>query len=95
MRIAISRSPRKNKKFVADVNGRKVHFGDSNYDDFTTHRNEQRKKNYISRHRKNENWNDVRTAGFYAKNVLWNRPTISESLKDMNSRFKDVSFVLK
>ena len=95
MRIAISRSPRKNKKYVADVDGRKVHFGDPNYDDFTTHRNEQRKKNYISRHRKNKNWNDVRTAGFYAKNVLWNRPTISESLKDMNSRFKDVSFVLK
>ena len=41
-----------------------------------------------SRHRKNEDWTDPKTAGFYAKNTLWNKPTIQVSIKDTNQRFK-------
>ena len=29
--------------------------------------------------------------GFYAKNILWNKPTITESIKDTNKRFKNIS----
>ena len=95
MKIVIRRSSKRNKKFAADVNGRTVRFGDPKYDDFTTHKNSKRKKLYIARHRKNENWDDMKTAGFLAKNVLWNQPTLQKSVNDLNKRYKNVRFVLK
>ena len=63
--------------------------------DYTLHspnERDEKKKNYISRHRKNENWNDPKTAGFYSKNILWNKPSIGESIKDMNKRYKNIKF---
>ena len=56
--------------------------------DFTQHKDEERKKNYIARHKPNQNWNDLKTAGAWAKNLLWNKPTISASIKDMERRFR-------
>ena len=49
---------------------------------------------YLDRHRKNENWADYNTAGFYAKNLLWNKKTLSESVKDTNTRFKNLKIKL-
>ena len=95
MKVTIRRSSKRNKKFAADVNGRTVRFGDPRYDDFTTHKNSKRRKLYIARHRKNENWDDMKTAGFWSKNLLWSKPTLRESVKDLKSRYKNVSFVLK
>ena len=95
MKVVIRRSSKRNKKFTADVNGRTVHFGDSRYEDFTQHKDPERKKRYVQRHRKNENWDDPTTAGYYAKNLLWNRPTLRESIEDLNSRHRNISFTLK
>ena len=44
------------------------------------------KKSYIARHKPNQNWKDHTTAGFYAKNILWNKPTIEASIRDANAR---------
>lgn len=66
---------------------RKVSFGARGMSDFTKHRDEARKQLYINRHRATENWNDPLTAGFWAKNILWNKPTIEESLRDTKRRF--------
>jgi hypothetical protein len=55
MQVLLSRSTRKNKKWMVDVDGYSIHFGDSRYDDYTIHRDDLRKKNYISRHGKTEN----------------------------------------
>ena len=49
-----------------------------------------KKKRYLDRHRKNENWNDHNTAGFYAKNLLWNKKTLTASIRDTNSKFKNI-----
>ena len=47
------------------------------------------KNAYISRHRVNENWNKsgIKTAGFWSKHILWNKPTIQQSIKDTEKRF--------
>ena len=95
MKIVIRKSSNRKKKFVADVGGRKIRFGDPKYDDYTTHNDEGRKRNYISRHRKNEDWGDMRSPGFWSKNMLWNRPTLRQSVDDLNKRYRNVSFVLK
>ena len=78
-------STRKNKKF--SING--IHFGDSRYEDFTSHKDEKRKNNYLARHAKNEDWtkSGIDTAGFWSRWVLWNRPTLQNSIKDVEKRF--------
>ena len=57
---------------------------------FTRHKDEERKRNYIARHKVNQNWNDYNTAGFWAKNILWNKSTIEESIKDTDRKFKNL-----
>ena len=96
MDIVISKSERKDKKLKAVIDGKKtVHFGASGYSDYTLHKDDDRKDKYIQRHKKNENWNDIKTAGFYAKRSLWNKPTIQESIKDINKKYKNINITYK
>jgi hypothetical protein len=91
MQIQISPSDKKAKKFKAVLdNKRTVYFGSQGASDFTLHKDEARKQRYISRHRKNEDWTDPNTAGFYAKHILWNKPTVQDSIKDTNKRFPNI-----
>jgi len=64
-----------------------VHFGDNRYEDYTQHEDELRKSRYISRHIKNENWRDPNTAGFWSRWLLWNKPTLEQSAKDIEKHF--------
>ena len=94
--IVISKSSNKNKKYDARIDGRKtISFGAAGMSDYTIHKDDERKQRYLDRHRKNENWADYNTAGLYAKNLLWNKKTLSESIKDTNTRFKNLKIKLK
>lgn len=99
MEVIIKPSRRKDKKFDAIINNKKlVSFGQKGAKDYTLHspqEREQRKKNYISRHKKNEDWTDYMSAGFYSKHILWNKPTIKESIKDINKMFSNIKFIYK
>jgi hypothetical protein len=96
MHVEISPSDRKDKKFKAVIDNRRtVHFGSKGASDFTLHKDSERKQRYLDRHRANENWTDPQTAGFYAKNILWNKPTIQGSVRDTNERFKDLHITFK
>lgn len=80
-------SQAKNKKYsVTDPNGHTIHFGDNRYEDFTTHKNVNRRTNYLSRHQ-NEDWTDLTKPGTWSRYILWNKPTISESLDDLAHKF--------
>ena len=69
--IVISKSKNKNKKFDVRIDGKKtISFGATGYEDFTTHKDPERKQRYLKRHSKNENPNDHRTASFYATNIF-------------------------
>ena len=85
--VVLKKSSNPEKKYDAFVEGKKISFGASGYSDFTQHKDEERKKNYIARHRVNQNWNDLKTAGARSKNLLWNKPTINESIKNMEHKF--------
>jgi hypothetical protein len=63
-----------------------IHFGARGYDDFTTHKDEKRKANYIKRHQPREDWTNPLTAGFWSRWLLWNLPTIKASLADVKKR---------
>jgi hypothetical protein len=60
-------SDRPSKKFDIITNdNKKVYFGQTGYEHFTEgHLDDSRKWDYISRHRRNENWSDPNTAGFW------------------------------
>jgi hypothetical protein len=80
----------------AIIDGKKtVHFGQKGASDFTLHQNEQRKQLYVNRHKKNERWDDPTTAGFYSRWILWNRPTLKQSVDDLNKRYKNINFILR
>ena len=94
--IVISKSSKKDKKYDARIDGRKtISFGAKGMGDYTITKDDEQKKRYLDRHRKNENPNDHNTASFYATNLLWNKKTLSESIKDTNSRFKNLKVKLK
>jgi hypothetical protein len=82
------------KKFVAIVGSKRVYFGDSRYEDFTTHKDLERRRKYLLRHAARENWGDWETAGFYSRWLLWNKPSLSESVRDVKKRF-GINIVLR
>ena len=85
--VILKKSTNSDKKYDAYVEGKKVSFGARGFSDFTQHKDEERKQRYIDRHRKNENWNDLKTAGAWSKGILWNKPTIRESIASMEKKF--------
>ena len=94
--VIIQKSHRPNKKFDAIVNGEKViSFGAKGMEDYTIHKDDLRKERYINRHRKNEDWGNAYSAGFYSRWVLWNKPTLKESVDDLNKRFHNCRFILR
>jgi hypothetical protein len=71
----IYRSTRRNKKYMIQEppNGRWVHFGQIPYEDFTKHKNTQRRKNYLTRSGKiSGDWKKHKySANNLARKILW------------------------
>ena len=95
--VIVKKSEKKDKKKLdAIIGGKKtVSFGATGYSDFTKHKDEDRKKRYIARHSVNQDWKDYESAGFWAKHILWNKPTVEASVKDTDKRFKNLEIKMK
>lgn len=65
-----------------------VKFGAQGYEDYTIHKDIERKTKYISRHHSRESWgkSGVLTPGFWSRWLLWNEPTLTRSIKDLKDR---------
>jgi len=89
--ISLKKSDKAPYKYTAVVKNKStgrentINFGNRNYEDYTTHKDETRKSSYIARHKSRENWgvSGGNTAGFWSKNLLWNKKTINASLADI------------
>ena len=92
MQVALRKSTRADKKYMVTVDGRAIHFGANGYGDFTTHKDERRKAKYLARHRTTEDWSvaGIGSAGFWARWVLWNKPSLKAAVDDVNKRFKSI-----
>ena len=97
MQIVITPRDKPTKKFEARIDGKKsIHFGAKGMSDFTIHKDTERKERYLQRHKgMGEDWSNPLTAGFYATNLLWNKPSLSESIRDTNRRFKNKTVIYK
>jgi hypothetical protein len=90
--VKLVKSDNPKKKYDAYVQTResvkKVSFGAAGMSDYTIHKDPERKKAYIARHKDNEDFNDPLTAGFWSRWYLWNLPTKKASLEDLKRRYK-------
>ena len=88
MNIIIKKSDNQNRKIMAIIENtnKNIHFGAKLYEDYTKHKDPERKKAYLSRHKK-DNYTNPLYAGFYATNLLWNKPTLKESIKNTNEKY--------
>ena len=92
----LKKSTRENKKYmVINGNGKKIHFGGKGNKDYIIYNKKdkdlaiEKKKAYIKRHEKlKEDWNNINTAGFWAKNILWNKSTMERSINDTKRKYK-------
>ena len=86
-------STRSNKKWMVKryypTESKIIHFGSALHEDYTIHKDETRKERYLKRHEKNEDWgkSGIDTSGWWAVHLLWNKPTIKGSIKDVEKRF--------
>ena len=80
----------KEKKFrVTLENGTKVDFGAKGYSDYTIHKDPERMKRYLARHKKRENWtrSGMNTAGFWSRWLLWSKPSLGGAKKLIEKKF--------
>lgn len=64
-----------------------VSFGQAGANDFTKTKDEGAKELYLTRHKKNEDWEKPMTPGSLARYILWNKPTLKASIADYKKRF--------
>lgn len=77
----------KHKYIAVFSNGVHTPFGAIGYEDFTMHKDEERRRRYVGRHKKDLQTKNPYRAGYLSMYILWNKPTIEASIKDYNDRF--------
>jgi hypothetical protein len=89
--VSIKKSDDGKHKLVAEfsIDGRtkKVKFGSFGMSDYTKHKDIERKERYINRHKTREDWNNPISKGALSYWILWNKPTLSESIIDFKNKF--------
>lgn len=76
---------------MVTIDGKTIHFGATGYSDYTQHKDGKKMTRYLERHKRGgENWkkSGIKTAGFWSRWLLWNKPTLAASKQDMTARFK-------
>ena len=92
MKVVIKKSTNLKKKYMAVFKDKgkvvkTTHFGAAGMSDYTKHKDKTRKKRYMSRHKKRENWKDYKSAGALSRYILWGETSFRESVKRYKRRF--------
>ena len=87
--IILERSKLPEKKYKVTIGNKTVNFGAKSYSDYTIHKDKERMHRYMNRHKSRENWkkSGIKTAGFWSRWLLWNKPSLTGSIKDTERRF--------
>ena len=71
-------SPRKNNKYMVKLpGGKKVHFGSPKYEDYTVHKDKERRDKYLSRATKIKNkkgeltYTNPESSNYWSVHLLW------------------------
>jgi hypothetical protein len=94
VKLVVSKSDRKGKKFKAvftydDGKTKTTHFGAKGMEDYTTHKDKERRARYRKRHKKDLKTKDYTRAGYLSYYILWGDETnITDAVKSYKKRFK-------
>ena len=92
MNIIIKNPAHPDKKCTAIIDNKKqVHFGGIKengkpYSEYTQHKDDERKHRHLQRH-KHDHFNNPLYPSFYSTNLLWNKKTLTDSIKDTNKKY--------
>jgi hypothetical protein len=77
----------KGESKCCDNDKKKVHFGSAGMDDFTITKDKEQRERYLKRHKKDLRTNDPMKPGYLSYYLLWNKPSLQESIKDYKKKF--------
>jgi hypothetical protein len=87
MIIDVVKSWRKDKKWAIVFNNHiTVHIGALGYEDYTQHKDNERKKRYIARHAHN-GYTDKYAPNTLSRFLLWEYTDLNKAIKEYNKRF--------
>jgi len=92
IKVVVKKSTKPEKKLMAVFtldNGRTktTHFGQAGAPDYTKTKDKAQRSRYLTRHRRNENWNAPMTAGALSRWILWSETSKSLALSKYKKRF--------
>lgn len=93
IQVKFSKSKNPKKKYMAvfsEPDGRKIkttHFGSANMSDYTINKDPERRRLYLVRHKKRENWSDYKSAGALSRWILWEHTSLQVAKKAYAKRF--------
>jgi len=94
MKLTLERLPVGNAKKIkavfqfADGTRETTQFGDQKYEDYTIHKDKERRARYIARHKHDLNTGNYTRAGYLSMYILWNKPTVAWSKMDFVRRIR-------
>lgn len=82
------KSGKKKYEITFEKNGKTYvrKFGAAGMSDFTIHKDRERRERYISRHKKDLRTGDPMKPGYLSMYILWNKPSLKDSLADYKRR---------
>ena len=85
--LSVKKSTRKDKKLMAEFDtGKIIHFGARGMDDYTLTKDKDQRERYRSRHASGKTAKPD-TADALAYYLLWNKPTLQESIKQYKKKY--------
>jgi len=93
VKLVVSKSDKKDKKYKAvftykDGKTKTTHFGAKGMEDYTTHKDKERRSRYRARHKKDLKTNDYTRAGYLSYYILWGDKTnIKDAVKSYKKKF--------
>lgn len=96
MLVGVEEINEKNKRFKAYFSdGTVTKFGQTGSKTYLDHQDKKLKSNYIKRHIKDLDTKDYTRSGYASLFLLWNKPTLKESITDFNRRIKNDNWNIK
>ena len=94
IKMVIEKGTAKNKKLKAifydgDKKIKTTQFGDDRYEDYTQHKDKERRSKYLTRHKKDLEKGDYKSAGYLSYYILWGASTnLNTNIKQYKKMFK-------
>lgn len=90
--MIVTKSSKEGKKWRATFkDGSHTDFGNTGFDDYTTSGDEERRRLYRIRHKKDLQTKDPKRAGFLSYYLLWGDSTsLRKNIQDYKMRFGDL-----